>query len=433
MEPHYRIMLATESPLVCTSSGYATSEIAKRLVKKGHHVTVLAWEQNSAPIHHLDGYRILSGGTAFGAYPVNGRDGITVMDREVLIERPDVIYTDAPLWSMGQCVKTSNALRIPLVAHMGHRGFPMHHKYVNMLSMVHTPLWKSEFARDQFASLVERYISDGTGVMSDEKTPFMDRYVGNLGDTVPMGADSELFKPMKLDDKTDARAKLGITDWRLVFLSVGRNTSTRQYPRLFEAFKMYISRGGIGGLIVHCGDPTGINTGGWDLITLAQSMGISDRVMFSDQSNNPKEGLDPSMLAHLYNISDCFITATSGTANGNSIAEAMMAGLPVIMPDHSMAMQHIRKNTGTIVPTDTSVMQQDEQYYGLVNEHALSEALSDYESLSDKERKKMAREARKYAEKVFDWDKVTDDLIDALGMAINTPHPHGNNTEVHGE
>tara|TARA_R110001592_G_scaffold67354_8_gene206582 strand:- start:9653 stop:10957 length:1305 start_codon:yes stop_codon:yes gene_type:complete len=428
-DPSYRVLIASESPLLPSSSGNSTAEIAKRLIAKGHEVAVVAWDQTGGEIHHPDGYIIVSGGAQFGGFPLNGVSEPTILDREVHSLKPDVIYSDAPMWALQQVVKTSNGMKIPLVAHLGVRGFPLNHKHVNLLSMVHTPLWKSQFAKEQFTSLIERYTADGLGVMEDSKTELLDRYIDNFGEVIPMGADSELFHGLNPDAKKKMRESLGIGHWDTVFISVGNNNTQRQYPRLFEAFKMLIMSldddvKGTVGMVVHCGDPRGAMMDGNNLIELAESMGLSNAITFSDQSVHPRDGLSITGLSNLYDMCDCFVTATSGAANGNSLAEAMMAGLPVIMPDNTMARDRIGLQRGWVAQQSTSLMAKDQTYYGLVDEHALKEAMRAFMDEDEEATQERADKCRSYALEHLDWDIVTERLIDALGEAINTPHPH---------
>ena len=101
-----------------------------------------------------------------------------------------------------------------------------------------------------------------------------------------------------------------------------------------------------------------------------------------------------------------------------------MAGLPVIMPDNTMARDRIGLQRGWVAQQSTSLMAKDQTYYGLVDEHALKEAMRAFMDEDEEATQERADKCRSYALEHLDWDIVTERLIDALGEAINTPHPH---------
>lgn len=410
-----RIIIAAESPLTTTTSGKLARAYANEWLKEGgHEVYVMSWSHIGEDIKHEEGWTLCAGGSNFGGEFLNGTSAPTVADREMARLKPDVVYTDAPIWAIAPLVVACNAFNIPLVAHITQKGFPMSHRVVNTMGLLHTPIFTNDHTLAQFNSLVERYKSDGIGIIEEAKNPFMDRYGGHgyFCPLVIQNGVSEVFKDKcRTKDEADLRKQLGIPVDNMVFISVGRNNKRRDYPRLLEAFKLACESDDEISLIIHCGDPKGVNLDGWNLLSLSTQMGLNGRVFFTDQSANPREGLSDLDLNDLYNCSDVFITASRGSGNNLAAKEASRAGLPVVMMDEYCLNR---------IEVVTQCMEADETYYNV----------ADIKSIQDWFLVKDGFHVIPDGVLSPQYCDSAKELLQVLKEATTKPHPLGNNTKV---
>jgi D-inositol-3-phosphate glycosyltransferase len=375
----------------------------------------------------------------------NGPRSPTTLDMNLNRLKPDVYFSLIDIWFTGHMVKSCNRMNIPHVSYLPIDGYPFSRLWKDVIKHTHTPLWMAHYGRQQFEEFIETYKSGGTG-MEHLRDPFLDRYDGIQTPLLYHGVDLDLYKPISDEMKKVYRESLGIGRWETVFVSVGRNTNRKQQPRLLHAFKrmleMHPNPASVG-MVLHVGDPTDtMGMGGWNLPEMVHELGLSNNVTFSDANTNPLHGLSREDLAKLYQLGDCHILATGGEGFGVPSAEAMACGLPIILPDNSTGPELVdckaglkynsKKDgkNGILVSVDTGIVGPKWGVtMGLVNIERLAEAMFEMAIDVDK-RKKMGKNARKFAEKNFDWDKLADELEEILYTAYETPHPLGNNSVI---
>ena len=401
----------------------------------------MGWDYNGEDFKHEEGWTMVHAGVnGFGSERTGPHDdSLTVLESQLVRLKPDCYVSLIDPWFLGHAVYSTNRMRIPFLGYMPIDGWPVSREWLDLLKLMHTPVWMSRFGRQQFNEFVDTYKSSGTAAF-ELRDPVMDRYDGMETPVVYHGVEHEVFVPLDDEKKAEVRKQLGIDQFETIFLSVGRNQNRKQQPRLLEAFKKMLDRHPNPEtvvLVIHCGDPQNMfGMGGWNLPMLIKTMGLSYNVTFSDPSVNPLHGLETNDMALLYGMADVHVLATGGEGFGIPTAEAMACGLPVILPDNSTGPELVGTNSpgvgerGILVESITDIVGPN---YGvrmsLVDVDSLADAML---SLATDEplRRTLGYNARDYAEKEFCWEKITDQFEELMRTAAENGHPLGNNAVV---
>ena len=430
-----RILWGSEQPTRPTGYATVTRELVKRLVKKGHEVFVMGWDYNGEPMKHEEGWTMVHAGIGgFGSETIAGAGSPTVLDMHLEQLKPDLYISLIDLWFIGHAVVSTNRTQTPYIAYLPIDGYPVSYAWKDILKMLHTPLWMSEFGRDIFSEFINDFSSDGNG---DEglKDPVLDRYIGGSGEVLLHGIDADVFKPMTDEQRKSAKEKLGLK-WDFTLLHVGRNTNRKQIPRLINAFREFWIRNDKPfnvGMILHVGDPTdSTGMGGWNLPQLIKEAGLESQIAFSDTTTNPLFGLSREELAMLYGLADVHVLATGGEGFGVPSAEAMACGTPIILPDNSTGPELIGNDNerGWLVPCATNIVGPK---WGvnlkLVDESALADTIQEAYDHPELVKSK-GESAREWAVKNLTWDLLTDQLEELIHNVAETKHPLGDNSEM---
>ena len=427
------ILWGSEQPTRPTGYAVVTREIVKRLCERGHEVFVMGWDYNGEPMKHEEGWTMVHAGMGgFGAETVAGPGSPSVLDMHLQSLKPDLYVSLIDPWFVGHAVVSTNQLKIPYLAYLPVDGYPISYAWKDILKMLHTPLWMSEFGRATFSKFVATFGSEGTAD-TELRDAVLDRYLDDSGEVIYHGIESAIFKPLTDTEKKSAKAKLGL-DWDFVLLQVGRNTNRKQIPRLINAFREFWERNDKPfnvGLILHVGDPTDTTgMGGWNLPQLVKEAGLEKNIAFSDATTNPLFGLSREELAMLYGIADVHVLSTGGEGFGIPTAEAMACGVPVMLPDNSTGPELVGENSerGWLVPCATNIVGPK---WGinlkLVDEAALADAIQEaYDNPSlVKER---GENARKWAVENLDWELITDQFESLIHRVSKQDHALGENS-----
>jgi len=429
-----RILWGSEQPLRPTGYAVVSREIIKRLIADyGHEVHVIGWDYNGEDFKHEEGWILKHCGLQFGAsepLQIGVENSPTVLDYHLQTVEPDVYLSLVDCWFCGHMVQSTNKAGVPYIGYFPIDGVPISNQWTPILAHTHTPLWMSEFGRQQFKEFVAKYRPDGNG-HENLKMPDLDRFNLDNDDDFPMihhGVDIDTFKPLSLTDKEIMRGKLGIK-WETVLSSIGRNTNRKQIPRLLRALRIALDKLGDDnaiGIILHCGDPLDqMNQGGWKLPELIKQYELVGNVMFSDGSSNPLHGISREDIANLLGCSDAHVLATGGEGFGIPSAEAMGVGIPIILPDNSTGPELIGLNNerGWLVPCSDSITGPRWGVdLGLVDIEALADTLIELHQ-SPIERIKRGKAARKFVVENLDWDLITRQFHDLIESRIGMNHP----------
>lgn len=435
-----KILWGSEQPTRPTGYAVVTREIIKRLVERGHEVHCIGWDYNGEPFKHEEGWTMLHAGLkGFGAERLGNMNAPTVLENHLMTIKPDIYVSLIDPWFIGHAVLSTNHFRVPYAAYLPIDGFPISYAWKDILKMLHTPIWMSEFGANVFGNFVHEYSSLGR-VAPEMKEPILDRYLTDVGRVIYHGVDVEKFHPITEEEKEEAKQTLGVSEFDFLFLSVAKNTNRKQYPRLLEAFSLMLEMEGIDrektGLLIHCGDAVdSMGMNGWNLPLLAQQLGIGDNVRFTDVGN-PLYGMTPEQMALMYALSDVHVLSTGGEGFGVPTAESMACGVPVILPDNSTGPELVGAESspevsvgqrGWLVPCVTHITGPK---WGvnmkLVDVHSLAIAM--HHAYSDESvRTEMGRNSRDFAVESLDWEKIVDQFEAELQRISDTPHPLGEN------
>ena len=322
-------------------------------------------------------------------------------------------------------LSTNNA-GVPYIPYIPIDGYPFSYDWKDIIKMAHTPMWMSKFGKQTFDDFVSEFSSEGDHI--DMMDPILDRYHSHPTPILYHGVDLKVFRPIGKKEKQKLRKKLGLEKFDFVMLSVAKNTNRKQQPRMLEAFKKFLDETGAkAALVIHCGDPTdSFGMGGWNLPNMVNQMGLSENVIFSDNSNNPLLGLSREQLAELYQASDAHVMATGGEGFGIPSAEALACGIPIILPDNSTGPELIGKDErGWLAKSATHIVG---PRWGVnmtlvdVDDFArcMKECYEDEDS-----RHSRGSAGREFAKEWFDWEKIVDEFEYILKRVRIQPHPLG--------
>jgi glycosyltransferase involved in cell wall biosynthesis len=148
---------------------------------------------------------------------------------------------------------------------------------------------------------------------------------------VPHTVDTGIFRPPR--DREALRRKFGVADRWVVGISAANNDGFRKnFPGQFEAFARFRRSHPESLLLVHSlvSAPQGLN-----LITMAERIGITDAVRFSDQYAKLAGLIGPAELAEWYGACDLVSNCGLGEGFGLAVLEAQASGTPVAVTDCS--------------------------------------------------------------------------------------------------
>lgn len=148
---------------------------------------------------------------------------------------------------------------------------------------------------------------------------------------VPHAVDTAVFRPDP--DRAQLRESLGLTDRFVIGVCAANNDSLRKgFPEQFAAFAAFRREHPEALLMLHSQVRS---RQGFDLIELANDMGIGDAVRLSDQYAQISGRMGPEVMCEWFNALDVLSACSYAEAFGVPIIEAQACGTPVIVTDGS--------------------------------------------------------------------------------------------------
>jgi glycosyltransferase involved in cell wall biosynthesis len=143
---------------------------------------------------------------------------------------------------------------------------------------------------------------------------------------VPHGIDTSVFKP--LSNVTELRETCGVDDQFVIGLNQANNDAIRKaLPEQMLAFAKFSEHKDDVLLTMH----TGVHQeGGQDLESVAENLGILDKIRIVDQYRYTSGMITPQDLNEWYNVIDVLSGTVYAEGFGLPIMEAQAAGTPVI-------------------------------------------------------------------------------------------------------
>lgn len=167
------------------------------------------------------------------------------------------------------------------------------------------------------------------------------KVVGELAARVrvlPHGVDTAVYYP--LPDRARLRAELFEGGWvqpeDVLLLNVSQNQKRKDVSRSLALLARLRARGVQAKLLMHM--PRMSNDGSTDLEAVSRQLGLVPGEFWAHTGglwscNTPKQGED--FLNALYNSADLLISTSLGEGWGLPITEALAAGCPVAVPEHT--------------------------------------------------------------------------------------------------
>jgi glycosyltransferase involved in cell wall biosynthesis len=165
-------------------------------------------------------------------------------------------------------------------------------------------------------------------------------YTGSIG-KVPLGVDTQYFKPVSSEHKHALRQQWEVPLNACIFLMVANNFWRKGLEYAIQSFFEYCERYPEAGknsfLYLHTERTV-------ELVEQVRSLGLSRKVMITPQYHPIKKPLPTAALAELYQLSDIFLLTTLGEGFGMTLLEAQATGLPIIVSDNSVIREVTQEN-----------------------------------------------------------------------------------------
>lgn len=167
-------------------------------------------------------------------------------------------------------------------------------------------------------------------------------------DIVPHGVDGTVFKPLPAEKRATLRAGLWKPAWvapdDFLLLNVNTNTRRKDPARSLEILAGLRARGIPAKLIMHMPDLCVDEQ--VRLSEIAPQLGLEHGKHWGHHDmlfRNRHALLSTPELNKIYNVADCLLSTSLGEGWGLSITEALAAGLPVAIPDHTAPAEIARR------------------------------------------------------------------------------------------
>lgn len=148
----------------------------------------------------------------------------------------------------------------------------------------------------------------------------------------PHSTDTDTFRPYHSDERDKLRADYGFgpNDFIIGICAANKDAIRKAFPEQFHAVSMFRngkSQTARVRLLVHS---TPQNVGGYDLMQMAEDMGIADIIHFTEQYRQDSGQIDQSAMADWYNLIDVLSMCSYGEGFGVPMIEAQACGVPVV-------------------------------------------------------------------------------------------------------
>jgi len=227
---------------------------------------------------------------------------------------------------------------------------------------------------------------------------------------IPHGVNTKIFKPLPKEEIEKHKQMIGYKD-KFIWLSVATNTGfEKNWQGLFYAYKIFLMQNpDAKDTILHC-NTSPHYPGSYDLELLAKMYGIEENIRFvSGFSLNA--GMPAEEMAKLYNISDCYLSASMGESFGLPALESMACGTPCIIPNNTTGPELVGKpKTGLLTEL---LKMKNGQEFGWTGPNISDKWLIDPVDMAEKMtkiyrdkklREKFSKNAIEFAKR-FDWEK----------------------------
>ncbi len=284
------------SPWAPSGYGQQTAIWIRKLKEMGHEVIVSSYWGLSGSPTQWEGITVLPGyGSNYCSTSLGGHCQVI---------KPDLVVTLGDIWVLDPGIL---------------RQYPVAH-------------WLPSDCRPM--SLADRSCINQSGARLIAMSRFgYDRFrtAGYKPYYIPHGIDTEIFRPA--EDRDKVRDALGVTGNFVIGINAANNDAIRKaLPEQMLAFAKFNADHPDSLLALH----TGVHQeGGQDIESVAENLGITDKIRVVDQYRYHSGLVTPEDLAEWYQMLDVLSACTYGEGFGIPIVEAQASGVPVITTNAS--------------------------------------------------------------------------------------------------
>ena len=396
-----KIFVIADHPFSPSGVGTQTKIFIESLISTGEYSFICfggAIKHNDYSPQKIDPH-----GDDWVVYPVNGYGTQETVRSIIRTERPDLLWfmTDprffAWLWEMEDEIRPL----IPMV---------YYHVWDNYPYPDFNKIWYDSC--DHVAC-----ISKVTHDIVSTVAPNVD------SEYIPHSVDSNFFKPLTNEEKSDLREKSNIDDDKFVVFWNNRNARRKQSGSLIFWFAKFLERVGKdkARLIMHT-DPKDQN--GPDLVAQIANLDLTNgEVQFS------KDKVGPENLAAMYNVADVTVNISDAEGFGLSTLESLSCGTPIIVNMTGGLQEQVTNGEEWfgigIEPSSKAVIgSQDIPYIyeDRISENDFIDALEKMYNMSKAEREELGAQGRQHVLKNYNFDT----LQESWRQTINNIHEkHG--------
>ena len=369
MEHKLKLIVSTNA--TWANSGYAT--IAKmlfpRMVKEGYKVAASNFYGLEGGNFELEGvkeYPKMSSAWGDDCLFHHGRDF-----------KADICMTNQDIWTMDYNLLKGLNRFCPIVP-IDHNPAPP--RVVERLKLAYRIITYSKFGRDMLLK------------------------EGLYSTYIPCPVETNIFKPLGLEEKMRIRKELGIPEDRFVFGMVAANKDVpprKSFQEVMDAFVEFKRKVPQAALYFHT-VLTGIG-GGFSIDEYAKFLNI-EKDIFYLQPYDLLFHVDNVKLNEIYNAMDCLMAPSTNEGFGIPIIEAQSAGIPVVTNNWTSMPELIKEGTtGYLTEVQWKRFTPMLGYVGHPSTNSIYDCMM---RIYNKDRIKMGEEARRWILENYDADLI---------------------------
>ena len=298
-----KILIHSNGPMVPSGYGRQVKLLAPRLKAAGHDIAISAFYGLSGSAISWEGIPILPAGRA--------DFGVDVIADHARNQGADVVITLMDFWKLAPVAEQLRDIRVLawLPVDCEPLGYPDRQ---TLLRSGAQPVAMSRF---------------GCHMLADAGFPVL---------YAPHMVDTGVFKPPV--DRHALRRELGLDEYFVIGICAANRDGVRKgWPEQMRAFALFAADRPEARLLIHAHMA---GYGGLPLAELAEGLGISDKVIFSDQYALSAGLMTDEIMADWFGCLDVLSACSYGEGFGVPIIEAQACGTPVVST-HASAMSEV--------------------------------------------------------------------------------------------
>ncbi len=396
----YKVLMLSDHALSTSGVGTQSRHLIEGMIKKGRW----SFRQFGAAMKHTD-YRTIAVNDDFVIKPIDGFGNPEMLRVALATEKPDAVF-----------LFTDPRFFIWL--------FEMEDEIHQICPIVWWHVWDNRptpefnFPLYQATDLINCH-SHLTYEMCSENFPEKTNFI-------PHSLPPHTY--FQMDDDRIMTEKVKMLGWQkrdnFVLFWVNRNARRKRPGDVLLSWKMFTDKvkerkGNVDASLIMHTDP--FDQEGPNLLVMAEKLGISDSVLFSNQR------VDFEQINLMHNIADCCINLAYAEGFGLGTLESMQAGTPIIASKTGgLTRQVVDHRDGSENGVALDIKQQTLVgsqgvpyiYEDYCNVEDAAEAIFKIYEMNPNERKALGLKAKKYVEDEFNYQDTVDRWDETLWETI---------------